>query len=409
MSEMTTVQHAPTAELSARWPVPILTLATFVTMTSGFGLGPFLPVLARDLDTPVALLGQVPAAMLLLAAVLGLLVGPMADSFGYRRVLMGGLLTVVASALATGFAPSYPLLLLAALVGAGGRAAVLPVAQAFVATRFRETDARRRALSWLNMGVSSALILGLPLLTIVASLTHWRLAFLLLSGTALGMALLLMRLLPRDASRTTPRPSVRRILAAYASIRHHRPTSCLIGGNVLGCAGQFVTLTYLAVFLNERHALDTREVGWVYLVAGLGGLFGNWLVGGRLGTRQRAMMISARLLGGCILAAALILPLPVLAAVGLLWLSMVLFAPNAVATALLLAAESPVGRATTLTVNFSALGLGQGLGGAIGGLALVHGGWAAVGLCSCALLVAGAGLVWWSRPSETPVPVLAAA
>jgi predicted MFS family arabinose efflux permease len=103
------------------------------------------------------------------------------------------------------------------------------------------------------------------------------------------------------------------------------------------------------------------------------------------------MMIIARLLGGCILAAALILPLPVLAAVGLLCLSMVLFAPSVVATALLLAAESPSGRATILTINVSALGLGQGLGGAIGGIALVQGGWAAVGLCSCALLVTGPG------------------
>ena len=166
---MITVQHAPTAASSARWPVPALTLATFVTMTSGLGLGPFLPVIAQELDTPVALLGQVPAAMLLLAAVLGLVIGPIADFYGYRRVLVVGLLTVVASALATGFAPSYSLLLLAALVGAGGRAAVLPVAQAFVARRFQENDARRRALSWLNMGVSSALILGLPILTTVAS------------------------------------------------------------------------------------------------------------------------------------------------------------------------------------------------------------------------------------------------
>jgi predicted MFS family arabinose efflux permease len=259
------------------------------------------------------------------------------------------------------------------------------------------------------MGVSSALILGLPLLTTIASLTHWRVAFVLLSGTALGMAVLLVRLLPRDSVRTSACPSARRILAAYASIRHHRPTLFLLGVNLLGCAGQFVTLTYLAVFLNERHALDTREVGWVYLVAGLGGLFGNWLAGGRLGTRPRAMMIAARLLGGSILATALILPLPVLAATGLLCLSMVLYAPSSVVTALLLASESPAGRATTLTVNFSALGLGQGLGGAVGGIALVHGGWAAVGLCSCALLLTGAGLVWCSRPSDTPVPAVVAA
>jgi len=223
------------------------------------------------------------------------------------------------------------------------------------------------------------------------------------------MALLLVLLLPRDGMRPPARPNVRQILAAYTSIRHHRPTLCLFGGNLLGCAGQFVALTYLAVFLHERHALNTREVGWVYLVAGLGGLLGNWLAGGRLGADPRSMMIATRLLGGSAVAAALTLSLPVLAAVGLLWVSMVLYTPSVVATALVLTSESSVGRATRLALNFAAAGLGQGLGGAVGGVALVLGGWAAVGGCSFTLLVVAAVLAWWSRPSEKVAPALAVA
>jgi MFS transporter, DHA1 family, inner membrane transport protein len=404
----TIAQPASASEASARWLVPTLTLATFAVMTSAFGLGPFLPVIARELDTSVALVGQIPASMMLLAALLGLVIGPIADYVGYRRVLVIGLLTVVASTLATGFASNYPLLLLAALVGAGGRAAVLPVAQSLVATRFQENAARRRALSWLNMGVSCSLILGLPLLTTIASLTHWRLAFVLLGGAALGMSFLLTRLLPRDAAPPSTRPGARCILAGYGPILRDRSMLCLLGGTLFGVAGQFVILTYLAVFLDERHALDTREVGWVYLVVGLGGLLGNWLAGGRLGADPRSTMIATRLLGGSAVAAALILPMSALAAVGLLWMSMVLFTPSVVATALMLASESSVGRATRLALNFAAAGLGQGLGGAVGGPALILGGWAAVGLCSFGLLLAGAWLAWQSRPVETLVPALAA-
>jgi hypothetical protein len=80
-----------------------------------------------------------------------------------------------------------------------------------------------------------------------------------------------------------------------------------------------------------------------------------------------------------------------------------LYTPYTVLTALLRADESPVGRATTLTSNNSALSLGQGLGRALGGLALVLGGWAAVGLRSFTLMLAAAGLVWRSRPPH-PVP-----
>jgi DHA1 family inner membrane transport protein len=385
-----------------------LTLATFVNMTSALGLGPFLPVVAGELAVPVALLGQIPATMMLLAALLGLVLGPLADHVGYRRTMLVSLLAVVASALATGFAPNFALLLLAALVGALGRAAIGPVAQAIVTTQYPEAHARRWALSWVGIGAAGSVVLGLPLLTTIASFSHWRVAFFLLGGATLGMTTLLGRVLPGDPERPTLRPSVRRSLAAYAPLWHHRPTRWLLVANLLGCTGLYVIWTYVAVFLTERYTLGTREVGWVYLVAGGGALVGNWLAGGLLGARPRPMMIANRLLGGLALAVLLVLPVPLVVATALLGLSMFLYAPNTVLTALVLAAESPAGRATTLTVNFSTLSLGQGLGGALGGLVLVVGGWATMGLCAFALMAAAAGLVWQSRSGEVaaPAPVL---
>jgi predicted MFS family arabinose efflux permease len=82
--------------------------------------------------------------------------------------------------------------------------------------------------------------------------------------------------------------------------------------------------------------------------------------------------------------------------------------PCNVFTALLLAEESPAGRAITLTCSGSALSLGQGLGEVVGGLALILGGWVAVGLFSFTLMLAAAGLVWWSgrRVATAPAPVV---
>ena len=129
---------------SARWLVPSLTLAVFVNAVSGYALMPFLPTVADELGVSVALLGQVPASMLL-AALLGLVIGPLADRYGYRRTLLLGLLAVLASSLGTGLAPTFLLLLLVTVVGAIGRATVLPVAQAIVATQYTEDTVRRAA------------------------------------------------------------------------------------------------------------------------------------------------------------------------------------------------------------------------------------------------------------------------
>ncbi len=91
-----------------------LLLATFVAMLGAVAMSPFLPAMAAELGTSVALLGQVSSLTMLLAAGLGLVIGPLADGYGHRRTLLVGLLTVVASALGTGLAPTYTLLLLVA-------------------------------------------------------------------------------------------------------------------------------------------------------------------------------------------------------------------------------------------------------------------------------------------------------
>ena len=123
--------------LPAKGLVPMLTLAMFVNHLNVIAWNPFLPFIATELGVAVALLGQVPALMMLLATSLGLLIGPLADHYGYRRTLLVCLLAVVTSSLATGLATTLPLLVLAALVGAVGRAAIMPVAQAIVASILR--------------------------------------------------------------------------------------------------------------------------------------------------------------------------------------------------------------------------------------------------------------------------------
>jgi MFS family permease len=99
--------------------VATLTLATFVNHLNVIAWNPFLPFIAAEIGVTVALLGQVPALMMLLATCLGLVIGPLADHYGYRRTVLIGLLAVVTSSLATGLAATLPILVSAVLVWCG--------------------------------------------------------------------------------------------------------------------------------------------------------------------------------------------------------------------------------------------------------------------------------------------------
>jgi predicted MFS family arabinose efflux permease len=385
----------------ARALVLTLTLATFVNHLNVVAWNPFLPFIAAAHGVPVALLGQVPALMMLLSTFLGLVIGPLADRYGYRRTLLVCLLAVVMSSMATGLAAKLPVLVLAALLGAVGRAAVMPVAQAIVAASFVKDAARRRAVSRIQSGGPLAATLGIPLLTAIAVALQWRGAFIVVSGLALAVALILWRILSRDASVGSEQVRLKSILAAYRPLIRDHSSLTLIVAACLENAGVNAMWTYYGAFYVQQYAFSTEQVGWVSLAAGLGVLVGQTAAGGRRGGRPRLLFIVGSAGSGPLIGLSLMLPLPAAAAVALMAAGWLMHGLLMVSTIVLLVGQSPAGRATTLTLYGSAMSFGMALGAALGGLALAGAGYFALGMCTLALPLASAILVWFHRPNAT--------
>lgn len=388
----------------ARGLVPLLTLATCVNHLNAIAWNPFLPCIAAEHGVAVALLGQVLALMRLLSASLGLVIGPLADHYGYRRTVLIGLLAVVTSSLATGLAATLPLLVLAALVGAVGQAAVMPVAQAIVATSYVDDTARRHVVSRTQSGGPWAATVGIPLLTASAAALQWRGAFVALAGLALAIALSLARVLCRDAAPGRGQVRLQSLLAAYRPLLRHRASLTAIVAASLEQAGVWATWTYYGAFYVQQHALSTQQVGWVSLAAGLGVLLGQTAAGGRLGGRPRRLFVVGCAGAGSLIGLSLLLPLPAAAAVALMAAGWLMHGLIMVSTVVLLVGQSPAGRATTLTLYGAAMSLGIALGAALGGLALARAGYVALGLATLALPLAAAVLVWCCRPGPGQAP-----
>ena len=388
--------------------IAALALANFVGMLGAAAYGPFLPVMAAAFGVGIPLLGQLPAASMLLAAALGLVVGPLADAHGHRRTLVVGLLAVAVSTLGTGLAPTFGWLLAAILVGAVGRAAILPVALTVAGTRFAG-DARRRAIGVAQAGVSCAPLAGIPLLTTIAAFSDWRVAFVVLALLGAGVAPLVWWAVGRDAAPAPGTPPARLrlggVLAAYAPLAPHRPTLGLVGATLLGNASLWMVLSYIGAFYVQRHGFGIQQVGLATIPPGVALVAGSLIAGGRIGAAPlRPLVAGGRIACAVLLGAALLLPLSAGLVIALHTLNAGLMSVTMVATILLLTAESPAGRATTLTLNGSANSLGIALGGALGGLLLALGDYPTLGLGALALGGAGAALAWWSRARPLPAP-----
>src|SRR5690349_4489091 len=104
--------------------VGALSIAVCVNLLVALSFGPFLPYIASDLDLPVALVGQIPGAITLGAGLLGFLVGPIAERFGYRLTLGLGVAGVAVSASAVSVAQGFVFLVIGATIAAIGRAII---------------------------------------------------------------------------------------------------------------------------------------------------------------------------------------------------------------------------------------------------------------------------------------------
>jgi MFS transporter, DHA1 family, inner membrane transport protein len=391
----------PAVEPGARggelWLLVGLCVAPAVQQLSYFALSPFLSTVAAELGTSIALLGQIPALMTLLAAPVAVVIGPLADRLGYRPLLLAAMAAVVLSSLGTALAQTYTVLLAVGLVGALARATANPIAQAVAGTRFTG-DRRRRAIGWIQAGVSGAAIVGIPALTTIEGMLGWRAAFVALALLAGATALLLALALPAERS-AGEAPRLGAVVVSLLVVLRDRPTAGLVSASLLRTAGIWLFYTYMGAFFVERYGFTTQQVGWTYTVVGLALFSGAMIAGGRIGgIGPRPFVIATSALMGFALAAVLLLPVGPAAAIGLLILNCVLGSSGSVVGTLLLVGETPGGRATTLTLNQAGLSLGTALGSSLGGLLIALGGYGALGVGVPALGLASAALVWLSRP-----------
>ena len=385
--------------------LPALCLGMFVALLTFVAPAPFFPVMSRDLDVSVPLLGQVVAAMLLVSAAIGLVAGPLADAYGHRRLILLGLVSAAICLFAFGLAPTFPVLLVGALAGGLANAAVSGPSLAVAGTYFAGAEARR-ALGWATACMAGSAIVGVPVLTAVATLTGWRLAFLAAGGAVIGAVLLGAAWLPRDARVPEGRLRSETLLAAYRPLLRHRPTLRLYGVAVLRAICWFGLLTYFGAFLAEELALSTGLVGLAYMLGGSGYFLGSVLSGGPLGVvPPRTLLVAGNIAMALLMGLAFSAILGPIGTVVMLPLAGFAGAFGWVAVAALLTAHSPAGAGTTMTLHGSLFNLGAAAGGAIGGLLLALAGYGALAIGLPIFGLGSALLAWWPERREILSPV----
>lgn len=255
-----------------------LTISAFAVGTTEFVIVGLIPTIAADLGV------SLPSAGLLVslyalgvtigAPVLTALAGPMP-----RKTLLLALLVLFTAANAfAAFAPDYGSLIAARFVTGLAHGVFFAIAST-IATDLVEREKENSAIATVFLGLTVALVTGVPLGTWIGQNFGWQSSFL--GVVALGLIGLAASALLVPANLSRPAPAS---LRAQALVLTSPRLLLVYLITAVGYGGNFIAFTYLAPMLTDVTGLSAGAVSLVILLYGASVAAGN-ILGGKLADR----------------------------------------------------------------------------------------------------------------------------
>ena len=259
-------------------PIVILALAAFVIVTTEFLIVGLLPALALDLSVSIATAGQLVTVFAVVVMVCGPFLTARLANLDRKRLFIAILVLFAVSNALAAIASQFWILAAARLAPA----LALPVfwgTASETAADIAGPGKSGRAVATVYLGISAAMLFGIPLGTLAADAIGWRGAFALLSALSLVVAILMYAGMP------AVRASHPAAMANQASILKSRFFLANVALSILVFTAMFTGYTYLAEMLEKSAGIAPSRVGWWLMGFGAVGLAGNWL-GGRWVDKQ---------------------------------------------------------------------------------------------------------------------------
>ena len=345
-----------------RFAPTALMLGNFVTGTSVLAPAGMLSELSEGLDITIR-----DAGLLITFGAIVLCIGSPLTAWLTSRIERHTLLTSTLAVLAlanaaSAFAPDYATLLVIRLIMLAVGALYTPQA-AGTAALIVPAEKRGGTIAYIFLGWSLAAAVGLPLVTFIASRYGWRETYGSIGIAACFGFLLLAWRLPGGLVGAPVD------LKTWADVGRNRLIVLLLLITTLQVSGQFAVFTYLGPMLTRLTHAGPDAVGLVFATYGLFGFVGN-IIATRLvdswGSYRTSLLFLATLLAGACIWALGAGNFAIMAAAVAVW-GLGFASTNSMQQVRLIGAAPALGTAS-VSLNTSALYIGQAIGSAAGGM-----------------------------------------
>lgn len=257
--------------------VYIMALATVAVGLVELIVGGILPAIADDLNVSLSQAGQLITVFALVFAITGPILYVATSRIERKKLYIGSMVVFIIGNVLMYFSDTFLLMMLARIVSAASTALVV-ILSLTMAGAIVKPGYQARAIGVVYMGISSALVLGVPIGVLIAEHLGWRVIFLIISGLALfSMMLIAWAFEPMPGRQAMPMKQQLKSLKNAKLLSAH----VII---LLMLAGHFVLYAYFAPFLREQMGFSSEWVSIAYFLFGLAAVTGG-LVGGSLSDR----------------------------------------------------------------------------------------------------------------------------
>lgn len=256
----------------------ILTVAAFIVVTTEYVIVGLLPELSRDFNISIPMAGQLVTLFALTVMLFGPFLTVVLAHYERKKLFIVILIIFALSNVLAALSTNIWLLAIARFIPA----LALPVfwgTASETAAQIAGPAKAGRAVSQVYLGISAALLFGVPIGTLMSNAFGWRFTFWALAVLSIFIALMIAFYMPK-----VEKP-IKMNIAKQASILLDMNFVSNVVLSILVFTAMFTAYTYFADILESIAHIQPKYVGWWLMGFGAIGLFGNYL-GGRMVDKQ---------------------------------------------------------------------------------------------------------------------------
>jgi multidrug resistance protein len=256
-----------------------LTVAAYAIGTTEFVIVGLLPTVANDLNIDLPLAGLIVSVYALGVTFGAPVLTALTGRLDRKLLLLGLMALFILGNTMAALSPGYAPLLVARVLSAFAHGVFFSVGSTIAADLVPENK-RASAIAMMFMGLTVAIVTGVPLGTLIGQTFGWRATFAAVAGLGVIAFAGLWILLPANLKKA-PAATIGEQVKVLGSGR----LLIVFAMTALGYGGTFVTFTFLAAILEQVTGFQASAVSLILVLYGIAIAIGN-IAGGRLANRD---------------------------------------------------------------------------------------------------------------------------